>query len=47
MEFFSVSMLAMQELGCFQQLCTDPCHMCIIMLLDEVMVMDELHNKGP
>jgi len=22
-----VSMLAMQELGCFQELCTDPCNM--------------------
>ncbi len=46
-----VSMLAMQELGCFsfQELCTDPCNMgpCIIMLQHEVMVMDELHNNGP
>ncbi len=46
-----VSMLAMQELGCFQlqELCTDPCNMglCIIMLQHEVMVVDEWHNNGP
>ncbi len=45
-----VSMLAMQELGCFQlqELCTDPCNMgpCIIMLQHEVMVVDEWHNNG-
>ena len=42
-----VSMLAMQELGCFQVLCTDPCNMgpCIIMLQHEVMVVDEWHNN--
>ncbi len=48
---YPVSMLAMQELGCFsfQELCTDPCNMgpCIIMLQHEVMVMDEWHNNGP
>ncbi len=46
-----VSMLAMQELGCFsfQKLCTDPCNMgpCIIMLQHEVMVVDEWQKNGP
>ncbi len=40
-----VSMLAMQELGCFQLpgIVSDPCNMgpCIIMLQHEVMVVDE------
>ncbi len=46
-----VSMLAMQELGCFQLpgivyrfLQHGPC---IIMLQHEVMVVDERHNNGP
>ncbi len=46
-----VSMLAMQELGCFQlpgivyrSLQHGPC---IIMLQHKVMVVDEWHNKGP
>ena len=46
-----VSMLAMQELGCFQfpgivyrSLQHGPC---IIMLQHEVMVVDEWHNNGP
>ncbi len=46
-----VSMLAMQELGCFQLpgIVYRSCNMgpCIIMLQHEVMVVDELHNNGP
>ncbi len=38
-----VSMLAMQELGCFQL----PGILYIIMLQHEVMVVDEWHNNGP
>ncbi len=45
-----VSMLAMQELGCFLLPVSyiDPCNMrpCIIMLQHEVMVVDEWHNNG-
>ncbi len=31
----------------FQELCTDPCNMYIIMLQHEMMVVDECHNNGP
>jgi hypothetical protein len=41
-------MQAMEELGQFQELCTDPCAMepCIIMLKHEVMADDERHDTG-
>ena len=39
----------MEELGHFQELCTDPCEMepCNIMLKHKVMAEDEWHDNGP
>ena len=44
-----VSMQALEELGHFQELCTDPCDMgpCIIMLKHEVIASEEWHDIGP
>ncbi len=42
-----VSMLAMQELGCFQLPGTCNMGLYIIMLQHEMMVVDEWHNIGP